>query len=92
MTTKEVRRAFNVVGVYVSTLSQRDGVFTVRKEYFYRHGYDEDKFAAAVLKAIPCAVIVDKGDHWAAFRGNASTARSSHWWVKFRIAEHDANV
>ena len=71
----------------VDTASKRSGVFTVRREFFYTHGKTAQDFAdrvAAELQEAGYKIdVVDKGEKWAAFRGGASTANSSHWWVKF---------
>lgn len=83
LTVKQVRALISA-----DTVSCKDGVFTVRRGYFFRHGGTAKSYAAEVLKAIPSAVIVDSGDIWKTFRGAATTANSSHWFVKFRVG-HD---
>ena len=69
----------------VDTISRKENIYTVRKEYFYRFGKDEDTIVEKILVLFPTAKIIDKGDHFAPFRGGASTANSSHWYVKFSI-------
>jgi len=71
--------------LHADSYSQKDGVFTVRRGFFYRMGKDTETFVADVLKAFPSAKIVDKGEVWIAFNGGASVANSSHWFVKFTI-------
>lgn len=84
---KQLLRAqgFSSVGV------KKDGSIIVRKEYFYRSGRDEHQMCAtveAVLKTNNIdATIIDKGDHWAPFRGSASVAQSSHFWVNFKVCD-----
>ena len=82
MTVKEVREKLNGI---VDTVSHKNGVFTVRREFFYTHGRTAASLAAAITKLIPGAVITDSGEVWKPFRGGASTANSSHWYVKFTI-------
>lgn len=65
------------------TISKRNGVFTVRMGFFYSHGRTAENLVAAVKSALPTAVILDSGEVWKAFRGGASTANQSHWWVTF---------
>ena len=65
------------------------GNIVLRRGYFYRNGMDSDKFAHRVLTAladngIP-ALIVSKGDIWKPFRGGATTANSSHFFVEVTI-------
>ncbi len=78
----DVRAALNI-----STASLRNGVFTIRKGFFYTGGYTEQMLAAAVKKAFPTAVILESGEVWKSFRGGASVAAQSHWFVKFSISE-----
>jgi hypothetical protein len=81
MTIKQIEEL-----VAADSTSLRNGVFTVRHGFFYRHGGSAESYAAQVIKAVPGAVLVDKGEHYAAFRGGASVANQSHWWVKFTVA------
>lgn len=81
MNTNQVREL--IPGI---TVSKKDGVFTVRRGFFYSHGGSAEKFAERVKSAIPNATILDCGEVWKPFRGGASVANSSHWWVKFSLA------
>lgn len=67
--------------------SVKGGVFTVRREFFYTHGVTAKHQVLSVKKHIPNAVIVDSGEVWKPFRGGATTANSSHWFVKFTVSE-----
>lgn len=78
MTLKQVREIFPA-----DTHSVKNGVFTVRRGFFYSNGFSADAYAAKVLAAFPTATIVDCGEVWKAFRGGASVAQGSHWFVKF---------
>lgn len=72
---------------------KRDGTkhFIFRKGYFYTNGSDSAKFAEHVTRRLEAAgiehTIIDNGDHWAAFKGGASVAKQSHWWVEVAVAE-----
>ena len=68
-----------------STLSKRSGVYTARWSYFYRHNVTVENKIAKVKSVLPNANIVDSGDVWKSFRGGASVANQSHWYVKFTI-------
>jgi hypothetical protein len=88
MTTKEVRDRLERASCHPDTLSQKDGVFTVRRGFFYTHGFTADGYAAKVQAVFPEATILEKGEVWKSFRGGASVvARQSHWFVKFSFAE-----
>jgi len=65
------------------TISLRNGVFTVRRGFYYRHGTTAEDKANCVKQYLPTARIIECGEIWAAFRGNASVADQSHWFVKF---------
>lgn len=68
---------------------KKDGTVIFRDEYFYRHGRTpegfRDRVTAALTEAGVAHRVVEFGDHWAPFRGNASTARSSHFFVQIAL-------
>lgn len=79
VTIKEIRE----LGLGDSVGKNKAGNIVVRRGYFYRHGMDSAKYAERVLAALgDRAVLVDHGDVWRAFRGGASVANSSHFWVE----------
>lgn len=82
-TIKEVK---NALWGKFDTFSKRDGVFTVRREFFYTRGTHAEDKVNEVLAAFPNAKILDSGEVWKPFRGGASTANSSHWFVKFTLS------
>jgi hypothetical protein len=65
---------------------QKDGTYLARKGYFYHHGQTSEKLAERVAAALPGVTVLDHGDHFAAFRGGAPLAKSSHFWVRFTVA------
>jgi len=83
------------------TVSKRkDGMIVVREGFFYRFGKDVsvlEKKVLTVCEKLGIKVtivefgikvtIVESGEHWAAFRGDASVANSSHWYVVIKEAE-----
>ncbi len=78
---KKIREA-----VCEDSISRRkDGCIVVRREFFYKHGGTAESFAAKVTAALKeknvSAHVVDSGEVWKPFRGGASTANSSHWFV-----------
>jgi hypothetical protein len=73
--------------ISASTLSRRAGVYTARWGFFYRHGQTSQLHAETVREKLPGACVLDHGEVWKSFRGGASVAQSSHWWVKFTIAK-----
>ena len=48
------------------TLGKNKEVFIARWGYFYSHGLSAEKYAAKVKQILPNAIIINKGDHWAA--------------------------
>lgn len=77
-------------GVADSVAKKKNGNIIIRRGYFYRHGMDSDKFVGAIanrLKAAgieAAATLIDYGDHYTTFKGGASLARSSHFWVELK--------
>lgn len=65
----------------------KDGLFTVRKGFFYRMGHTTDDYVRKVMETFPNARIFDKGEVWKSFRGGASVANQSHWYVKFVLQD-----
>ncbi len=71
--------------IFADSYSQKDGVFTVRKGFYYRFGKTAEDFKGHVLEAFPTAKIEDYGEVNKSFRGGASVANQSHWFVKFSV-------
>jgi len=66
-------------------VTKRAGVFTYRRGFFYRNGVTSQDVVDMVKAAYPEAVVVDSGEVWRSFRGAATTAKGSHWWVTFTL-------
>ena len=81
-TLKEVKEKLSA-----DSYSVKNGVFTVRRGYFYRMGKTTEDFEKKVLESFPNAKIVDSGDVWKAFNGGAGIAQNSHWYVKFTLED-----
>jgi hypothetical protein len=73
------------------TVGRKGDNVLVRKGYFYSNGSSEDKVADRAISTLAAAGIkaqvVRKGDIWKRFKGGASIAAQSHWWVELRIIE-----
>lgn len=67
------------------TISLSGDVLTIRRGFFYTKGYTAEALANKVKAAYPDAEILDAGEVWKEFRGNAPVAKSSHWYVKFKL-------
>jgi len=84
-TLKQIRET-----VHADQIShKKDGTIIFREGYFYHGGRTAEKFAQRITQALTTAgiahTVVDWGDHWATFRGNAPLARSSHFYVQIRL-------
>ena len=68
-------------------VSKHKGIFKFWKSYFYRHGMTVAQLEKQVKDKFPNALIVESGDHWAAFAGGAKSgsAKDSHMFVKFDL-------
>ncbi len=73
----------------VGQLSKSKGLFVARRGFFYTHGYTAEKFAASVKAELAKQGVeinvVETGEVWKPFKGSASVAQSSHWFVKFTV-------
>lgn len=80
-------------GMGFDSVSISKGIVTVRRGFFYRHGGTAEGFTAKVLEAVREEFprtefeVVDSGEVWKPFKGGASTANQSHWFVKMKLAE-----
>jgi len=86
LTLKQVREIIDFTAGSVA--KNKEGNFVARKGYFYRMGSTAEKFAETIRSRFAAKginiEIVNSGDHWAPFRGGASLARSSHFYVEFK--------
>ena len=69
--------------------TKKGGNILCRWGYFYSHGATAEDYAMQVRKLltnhnIPYRII-DCGNHWAPFRGGASVANQSHFWVEVYV-------
>jgi hypothetical protein len=74
----------------VDTIAFRKGELIIRRGFFYTHGGSSEKIAARVVRNYPRAIITDHGEVWKPFRGGASVASQSHWYVKFTFPRMSA--
>jgi len=86
---KKITSNFLKEHMRVDSVSKRNGVFTVRKGFFYTHGGNAVKFKNRVVAELEKLnlnfEVVDFGENWAPFRGGAPLPQSSHWFVKFEV-------
>ena len=71
---------------HVDVVSSRDGIYTVKKSYYFGITKDGSNLADKVEKLIPEATVLDYGNHYHDFVGGArpGSSRDSYWWVKFK--------
>lgn len=69
--------------------TKKGGNIICRWGYFYRRGITVEKYVSQIENLLNVFRvnfnIVDSGDHWSAFRGGASVANQSHWYVEIEI-------
>lgn len=65
---------------------RKDGSVVIRRGFYYRHGQDAEGYRISVCKTLNEAGIEyslkDYGEHYTTFRGGASLASQSHWFVE----------
>lgn len=62
-----------------------DGTITCHWGFFYSNGKDPEHYVTRVMDRLPGAIVLDSGRVDKAFRGSATVAQSSHFWVKLRM-------
>ena len=71
------------------TLSK--GVFTLRKEYYWRPRVTPEESFAKNVEIIQgkgyTVTVVECGDKFAAFRGGEGVKKNSHYWMQFRVTK-----
>jgi len=81
----EIRKALEPF-IADAVSKRKDGTIVIRRGFFYRHGKDCEDFRIAVCKHLNQAGIQysirDYGEKYTSFRGGASLASQSHWWVE----------
>lgn len=81
----EIKKALKEA-IFDSVGQKKNGNIVVREGYFYTHGRTSEKLAESIKKILNHKEIsfacVYHGNHWATFRGGASLASSSHFWVE----------
>lgn len=84
VTIKQVRLALDATADSIG--KNKVGAIVVRRGFFYRNGNSSEKFTATVKSLLEqCGYdfkIVRDGEHYAPFRGGASVANQSHWYVE----------
>lgn len=96
MTTTTTNAKFrNVLEEHFSSVSLRNGEWTVRQPFFYRHnGSPEGVWQKLVKLSGELNVtftMIDMGEVWKPFKGGAPVTKQSHWFVKFRVVEKELN-
>lgn len=84
--SKLVREALSGVA---DSVSCRNGVWTARRGFYYHLGGSTEKFVVDVRNALLAKGLTgqleDSGEVWKPFKGGASLAKQSHWFVKFNL-------
>lgn len=86
-TIKEIRILLaNDSSTCECVVSHNKGLTIIRKGFYYTSGYTSAQFSNKITNILTKAGITIKvvghGEVWKPFRGGASVAQSSHWWVK----------
>lgn len=76
--------------------TRKNGNVVCRWGFFYTNGRTPQQYIDAVRSTLDGngvpAIIVSAGENWAAFRGSASVAAQSHFFVEFKVSEYIEDV
>lgn len=82
----------DLVGIPHTTLSKnKKGNYIIRQAFYYSNGRSEHIIEAALLNKYPTANVVGKGKKLTPFRGGATVANQSHYWVEFNFDTPNTN-
>ncbi len=92
MTNRELAKVIREKVVLADSVGvNKAGDVVVRHEFFYRHGGTAEKYRDCIVKQLQVfgieVTVVDSGEVWKAFRGGASVANQSHWFVVLRAVD-----
>lgn len=74
-------------GIHIDTLSKnKDGNYIARRAFYYTRG-KTSKMLADQFSKLSYIEVIDHGEVWKPFRGSASIANSSHWYVIFKLKQ-----
>ncbi|MFA5732825.1 MAG: hypothetical protein WC934_12600 [Acidithiobacillus sp.] len=68
-------------------VSKGNNEFLVRRGFYYTYGQTAENLVKTIKNAIPNIKIVDSGEVWKPFKGGASVANQSHWFVRFKLPD-----
>jgi len=92
MAKQSIKQKLEDAVICSQIVRKRDGTkhFVFRKGYFYKSGTPE-MFAESVTNKLTRDgiehTVIDSGDNWAPFKGGASVAKQSHFWVEVKVEE-----
>jgi hypothetical protein len=84
---KNTKQIKEVLGDIFDTFSSKDGVYTIKKSYYWGVTKDGSHLGDRVKEKFPNAFILDWGNHWHSFVGGAKSgsAQDSYWFCKFKL-------
>ena len=92
MKITEIKKKIGLDSARFDSISKnKSGNIVFRDSFFYRFGYDKEKFTSKVSTTLTKAnipfEIVDSGEKYVPFRGGDTVAQGSHWYVEVKIKE-----
>ncbi|MFA6569984.1 MAG: hypothetical protein WCT77_01970 [Bacteroidota bacterium] len=79
----------NLLHSTANVISQKNGIFTAKKSYYWGIAKDGSEFADKVLALVPNSKLVEFGNHFHHFVGGAKSgsAKDSYLYVKFTVED-----
>ncbi len=96
MTKKEIKNLIED-NLFPDTIgTKKGGNILCRWGYFYTHGNTAEVYVEKVKNLLDKHQvqynIVDSGDIWKTFRGGASVANQSHWYVEIKLINEETQT
>lgn len=84
MKTKDIK---DKLGRYADVVSVRNGIYTVKKSYFWGSMKDGSELALNVQTILPKVKVIDYGNHFHHFVGGAKpgSSKDSYYYCKFKL-------
>jgi hypothetical protein len=68
-----------VLAAFSTAIFHKDGSVSVKRPFFYRHGFSSERFKSRILEVFPNAEIVESYEKY------QNWPKESYWLVRFKL-------